>query len=127
MSIASPFSQARAALGLGEAEDDPAAVKRAYRRALVANPPDGDQDAFRRIRDAYELLRDPWSRVDELLGSPLPQVPPPAPPAEPPLLPRGATALALLRLAAMRADTDKWAAPARASRPRRAPKKEEPT
>jgi hypothetical protein len=124
MSILSPFEEARAALGLGEAEDDAAGVKRAYRRALAAHPPDTDPDGFRRIRDAYELLRDPWARAEEILSQPLPQAPPPQPPPAPPPPPRGATAVALLRLAVMKADPDIWqvgragqaAAPARTRR-----------
>lgn len=123
MSITAIFEQARAALGLGDAETDPAAVKRAYRRALAQHPPDTDPDGFRRIRDAYELLRDPWARAQDLLSTPLPQAPPPAPPAEPPTPPRGATAAALLRMAAMNADTTAWLAAA-PSRPRRPRKKE---
>ena len=123
MSITFPFEQARATLGLGEAEADPAAIKRAYRVALVAHPPDTDPDAFRRVRDAYELLRDPWTRAFEILGNPLPQVPPPAAPAAPPAPPRGATAVALLRLAVMGADPEAWVKPAPA-RARRGPTKE---
>jgi hypothetical protein len=122
MSLTTPFEEARAALGLGPAEQDPAVIKRAYRRAVAEHPPDLDPDAFRRIRDAYELLRDPWERAKEVLLRPLPQTPPPAPPAEPVAVPRGATAVALLRLAVMRADPDTWTAavPARArpSRPK---------
>ena len=110
MSILSSFEHARAALGLGEAESDPAAIKQAYRRALAEHPPDTDPDGFRRIRDAYELLRDPWSRLSELLHDPAPQAPPPAAPAAPPVPPRGATAVALLRRAAMAADPRRWTA-----------------
>jgi len=119
MSITSPFAEARAALGLGDAEQDPAAVKRAYRSALVAHPPDTDPDGFRLIRDAYELLRDPWSRAEALLSAPMPQVPPPALPPEPPPPPRGATAIALLRLVVMTSDTGAWSAPPAPPRPRR--------
>jgi curved DNA-binding protein CbpA len=119
MSILSPFEEARAALGLTAAESDPAAVKRAYRQALAEHPPDGDADAFRRIREAYELLRDPWARVDELLHAPTPHAPPPVAPATPPVPPRGATAVALLRRAAMEADPTAWTAvPPRARRAR---------
>jgi hypothetical protein len=120
MSLTTPFAEARSALGLDPAEQDPAVIKRAYRRAVAEHPPDMDPDAFRRIRDAYELLRDPWARAQDVLFRPLPQVPPPGPPAEPPPAPRGATAVALLRLAVMRADPDTWTAavPARARRSR---------
>jgi curved DNA-binding protein CbpA len=118
MSITTPFEEARALLGLGEADEDLAAIKRAYRRAVVQHPPDRDPDGFRRIRDAYELLRDPWTRAEDLLLRPLPEVPPPRPPSAAPALPRGATAVALLRLAAMNADPDAWTRPAPA-KPRR--------
>jgi hypothetical protein len=114
MSLITPFEEARAALGIGLTEQDPAVIKQAYRRAVARHPPDLDPDAFRRIREAYELLRDPWARAQDLLHSPLPQVPPPGPPAEPVALPRGATAVALLRRAAMRADPEAWTAAARA-------------
>jgi curved DNA-binding protein CbpA len=118
MSITTPFEDARAVLGLGEADEEEAAIKRAYRRAVVQHPPDTDPDGFRRVRDAYELLRDPWSRAEDLLLRPLPEVPPPAAPAAPPAPPRGTTAVALLRLAAMNADPEAWTAPA-PGRPRR--------
>jgi curved DNA-binding protein CbpA len=124
MSLITPFADARAALGLGPAENDPAVIKQAYRRAVAAHPPDLDPDAFRRIRDAYELLRDPWARAKEILHRPLPQVPPPAPPAELPAAPRGTTAIALLRLAVMRADPDTWTATAPTRTPRPRPKKD---
>ena len=118
MSLTAPFEEARAALGLGPAEQDPAVIKQAYRRAVAKHPPDLDPDAFRRVRDAYELLRDPWARAQDMLHRPLPQVPPPGPPAEPAAAPPGAAAVALLRLAAMRADPDTWttAAPAKVRR-----------
>ncbi len=122
MSLITPFEEARATLGLGPAEHDPAIIKQAYRRAVAEHPPDLDPDAFRRIRGAYELLRDPWARAKDILHSPLPQVPPPGPPAEPVALPRGATAVALLRLAASRADPEKWTTPAPAKARRGRPK-----
>jgi hypothetical protein len=120
MSLTALYEEARAALGLGEAEEDAAAVKRAYRRALAAHPPDVDADGFRRIRDAYEVLKDPWARAEDLLIHPLPAVPPPAAPAAAPAAPRGATAVAVLRLVALHADPDAWAAAPR--KPRRKPK-----
>ena len=125
MSILDPFDEARRALSLDPGEADAAAIKRAYRRAVAAHPPDTDPDAFRRIRDAYELLREPWARLDAMIAEPLPQAAPPAPPAEPPRPPRGATAIALLRLAVQAADTETWTAtPAR--RQRRPKTKETP-
>jgi len=110
MSLTTPFEEARTALGLGPTEQDPAVIKQAYRRAVAKHPPDLDPDAFRRVRDAYEVLRDPWARAKDVLLRPLPQVPPPSPPAEPPAAPPGAAAIAVLRRAAMRADPDTWRA-----------------
>jgi|HubBroStandDraft_6_1064221.scaffolds.fasta_scaffold161076_2 hypothetical protein len=103
MSLTKPFEDARAALALGPGDIDPAALKRAYRRAVAEHPPDTDADAFRRVREAYELLRDPGPRAREMLLRPVPAVPPPAPPEATPPPPRGATAVALLRLVVMRA------------------------
>jgi hypothetical protein len=125
MSVIAIFDQARAALGLADAEGDPAVIKRAYRAAVAKHPPDTDPDGFRRIRDAYELLRDPWSRAEQLLSQPLPQAPPPSPPVAPPPPPRGATAVALLRLAVMNADTSGWLEAA--AHPRRPRAKKETT
>jgi curved DNA-binding protein CbpA len=119
MSILAPFEEALVVLGVGAA-DDAAAVKKAYRRAVVQHPPDTDPDGFRRVRDAYELLCDPWKHAEDLLLRPLPEVPTPASPAAPPPAPRGATAVALLRLAALQADPDGWAAP-KPSRARQSP------
>ena len=125
MSILEPFDAARRALSLGPGEEDVAAIKRAYRREVLAHPPDADPDGFRRIREAYELLRDPWEKVRTLLVQPLPLAAPPAPPAEPPHPPRGATAVALLRLVVQAADTEAWLA-APAPRARRSKTKETP-
>ena len=120
MSLTTPFADARAALGLSASEQDAAVIKSAYRRAVAKHPPDLDPDAFRRIRDADELLRDPWVRAKDMLLNPVPQVPPPGPPAEPPAEPPGKAAVAWLRLAVMRADADSWtaASPAKARRAR---------
>jgi hypothetical protein len=123
MSLVSPFEQARSALGIGDEENDPSVIKRAYRRAVIDHAPDTDPEGFRRVRDAYELLSDPWARAEQLLTRLLPEIPPPAPPAAPPAAPPGATAVALLRLAAMSADSELWsvATPARARRTAKAP------
>ena len=120
MSLTTPFADARTALGLSLTDQDAAVIKQAYRRALAKHPPDRDPEGFRRIRDAYELLCDPWARAKDLLHSPLPQVPPPAPPAEPPAEPQGRAAVAWLRLAVMRADAESGTAapPAKARRAR---------
>ena len=75
--ITNPF----AVLGLEETADD-AAIRAAYLAALRASPPDRDPEGFRRIRDAYEALRDterrlalrlfgppPLARLEELLDA----------------------------------------------------------
>ena len=43
-------------LNLKLGERDRRAIRRAYAAAVRAHPPDGDPTAFRRVRDAYELL-----------------------------------------------------------------------
>ena len=103
MSLLRPFSQARAVLDV-PADADAAAIKRAYRKLALAHPPDTDAEGFRRVRDAYELLTDPWARAKAMLLHPEPTVdPPPLPP--PPAPPSaGELPLALLRLAAARVD-----------------------
>ena len=108
MSVVTPFEEARATLGLGATEDDQGAIKRAYRRAVVAHAPDREPEAFRRARDAYELLTDRGPRARAVLLRPVPMVPPPAPPEAPPPPPRGAAAVALLRVVATRIDPDAW-------------------
>ena len=70
-----------AVLGLDEDADDEA-VRAAYLAGIRRSPPDRDPEGFRRIRDAYEALRDaerrralrlfgppPLARLDELLDA----------------------------------------------------------
>ena len=59
-----------AVLGVDETADDKA-VRAAYVRALRASPPDRDPEGFRRIREAYEALRDTESRLALRLFGPL--------------------------------------------------------
>jgi len=47
-------------------------VRAAYMRALRASPPDRDPEGFRRIREAYEALRDTESRLALRLFGPPP-------------------------------------------------------
>lgn len=49
-------------LGLPRHADDEA-VRKAYLAAVAKHPPDRDSQAFRRIREAYEALRDRRSRA----------------------------------------------------------------
>jgi curved DNA-binding protein CbpA len=56
---------------------DADAIKRAYFALVRAHPPEREPDVFKRIRAAYELLRDPAKRLetDMLLTQPLPELP----------------------------------------------------
>jgi hypothetical protein len=103
MSLLRPFAEARAVLEI-PADADAAAIKRAYRKLALAHPPDTDAEGFRRVRDAYELLTDPWSRAKEMLMHPEPMVAPPPLPSAPAPAGPGELPLALLRLAAARVD-----------------------
>ncbi|HKA54827.1 MAG TPA: J domain-containing protein [Candidatus Binatia bacterium] len=60
-----------AVLGLEETADDEA-VRAAYLAALRLSPPDRDPERFRRIRDAYEALRDKEHRLALRLFGPPP-------------------------------------------------------
>jgi curved DNA-binding protein CbpA len=60
-----------AVLGVDETADDEA-VRAAYLTALRASPPDRDPAGFRRIRDAYEALRDKEQRLALWLFGPQP-------------------------------------------------------
>jgi len=64
-------------LGLDRQADD-TAIRRAYARLVRQFPPEREPDAFRKIRTAYEQLRDPESRARLSLF--LLQPPPPLPP-----------------------------------------------
>jgi hypothetical protein len=108
VSLLTPFEEARATLGLGATEEDTGTIKRAYRRAIAAHPPDRDPEAFQRVRDAYELLTNPGRRAREMLLYPVPMAAPPAPPPAQDPPPRGTAAVALLRLLATRIDQDAW-------------------
>ena len=76
---------------------DTAAIKAAYRRLLAEHPPDADEAAFRRIRGAYDLTRDPYAAARDALLSKVPAVDPPLPPHPPAPPPIGETARLLLR------------------------------
>jgi curved DNA-binding protein CbpA len=102
MAVNAPFLEAAARLGVGPGADR-AQIRAAYKKLAVLHPPDRDPEGFRAIRDAYELLTEPGHRTAELLLRTTPMAEPPRPPeiAAPP---RGATALAVLRSLAARAD-----------------------
>ena len=50
-------------------------IRAAYLRKVKENPPDRSPAAFERIRDAYEILRDPRRRALHLLLSADPDAP----------------------------------------------------
>jgi len=50
---------------------DRGAVKRAYFAAIARHPPQGDPEAFRRVRAAYEALSAPGGLAAAYLQSPL--------------------------------------------------------
>ena len=52
-------------------------IRQAYLHNVRLHPPDRDQQQFERIRDAYELLRDPRRRARQLILAvdPLPNLP----------------------------------------------------
>jgi curved DNA-binding protein CbpA len=60
-----------AVLGLDETADDDA-VRAAYLTALRQSPPDRDPEGFRRIREAYDALRDHERRLALRLFGPPP-------------------------------------------------------
>jgi curved DNA-binding protein CbpA len=60
-----------AALGLDEGADDEA-VRAAYLLAIRRCPPDRDPQGFRRIREAYEAIRDEERRLALRLFGPPP-------------------------------------------------------
>ena len=74
---AKPMTDPYEILGLDRQADD-TAIRRAYARLVRQFPPEREPDAFRKIRTAYEQLRDPDSRARLSLF--LLQPPPPLPP-----------------------------------------------
>jgi curved DNA-binding protein CbpA len=69
-----PYSDPYATLGLTRAASA-AEVKQAYFALVRAHPPEREPEAFKRIRAAYEQLRDPQRRAetDMLLLEPWPE------------------------------------------------------
>ena len=61
-----PPKDAREILGVAPNADD-AEIRAAYLRKVKENPPDRAPELFERIRDAYELLRDPRRRALQML------------------------------------------------------------
>ena len=81
-----PPEDAREILGVGPSAGDEE-IRAAYLRLVKENPPDRAPERFERIRDAYELLRDPRRRALQMLLAVDPRAPLvtllPAHPAEP--------------------------------------------
>jgi DnaJ-domain-containing protein 1 len=50
-------------------------IRSAYLRKVKEHPPDQSPEEFERIRDAYEILREPRRRVRDMLLSADPEVP----------------------------------------------------
>ncbi len=102
MAVTISLIDAAQTLGLTGIED-PASIKAAYRRLLVLHPPDRDPEGFRRIRSAFEALKDPGVGARDRLLRPLPASDPPRlAAAEPAAV--GMTAVAVLRLIAAQAE-----------------------
>jgi curved DNA-binding protein CbpA len=63
MIMAEPPENPYTILGLARGVDD-TAIKQAYFALVRSHPPERDPDAFKRIRGAYERLRDPKTRAE---------------------------------------------------------------
>ncbi|MBI4871405.1 MAG: DnaJ domain-containing protein [Candidatus Riflebacteria bacterium] len=50
-------------------ESSPEEVRQAYLARVKESPPDRDPERFERVRDAYDVLRDPRRRIRALLES----------------------------------------------------------
>jgi len=93
-----PFAAALDALGLATLPDAPG-LERAYREATLAHAPDQDPDGFQRVREAYELLQNPFEAGRRALVQPTPLVGPPRLPQRDPHA-RGELSVCLLRASA---------------------------
>jgi curved DNA-binding protein CbpA len=58
--------RAREILGIGPDAGEEE-IRAAYLRRVKEHPPDRSPDEFEKIRDAYEILRDPRRRMREML------------------------------------------------------------
>ena len=74
---ADSWDKARAVLGVGaDATDEQ--LRAAYLAKVREHPPDRDPEAFERVRDAYDQLRDPLLRARQVMGGPSPMAPLPS-------------------------------------------------
>ena len=69
-----PREDPAAVLGVSADASD-AEIRAAYLRKVVEHPPDRSPEQFERIRDAYEVLRDPYRRIEQALLSVDPEAP----------------------------------------------------
>jgi curved DNA-binding protein CbpA len=63
MAMATPYVDPYAVLGVTRSAT-PAEIKQAYFALVRAHPPEREPDTFKRIRAAYERLRDPERRTE---------------------------------------------------------------
>lgn len=70
----SDWEQAQTTLGVNPAATGEQ-IHAAYLRELKLHPPDRDPEAFERIRNAYDLLRDPRARARQVVKVPDPGLP----------------------------------------------------
>lgn len=71
---AADLDRALALLGLPPGAGD-ADLRAAYLEQVRLHPPDRDPEHFERVRDAYDLLRDPAARARLVLQGPDPAAP----------------------------------------------------
>lgn len=64
--MSQPLSDPFAVLGIPR-DADTATIKQAYFTLVREHPPERDPVAFKRIRAAYEQLRDPQQRMDAMM------------------------------------------------------------
>lgn len=101
MRLLQPLAAAYETLGIDE-KAGPVEIKRAYRRAVAAHPPDRDPAGFRAIRSAYELIGDPIPYARKHWDRTVPNVDLPQLPDMPPPPPRHAVAVELFRVVVAR-------------------------
>lgn len=72
--VINPSADPREILGVNPNAGD-AEIRAAYLRKVKENPPERAPERFERIRDAYELLRDPRRRAKQMLFAVDPNAP----------------------------------------------------
>lgn len=96
-----PFLEACKVLGVAP-DADKATIKRAYRQLVTENAPDRNPEKFREIRAAFETLTAPINAAEQYAMSHVPAIAPPEV-AQVGKLPKGASAIAVLRWMATKA------------------------